>query len=214
MLELVDVSLSLNGKRLLQPLSLVIAPGEVATLMGPSGSGKSSLLSFIGGDISDTFVTSGEVLLQGQNLRNISPEQRGIARLFQDDLLFPHMTVQENLLFAVPHLPKAERLHMVSTALQRADLEGFERRAPHTLSGGQRQRVALMRALLAKPRAILLDEPFSKLDKALRQHMRDYVYSHLKARGIPALLVTHDRADAPVGGRVLEIIDNGKVHDV
>jgi putative thiamine transport system ATP-binding protein len=137
-----------------------------------------------------------------------------VARLFQDDLLFPHMTVGENLLFAVPALPQAERLAMVSLALQRAELAGFEQRAPHTLSGGQRQRVALMRALLAKPKAILLDEPFSKLDKALRGQMRDYVYSHIAARGIPAVLVTHDRDDAPPGGRVLEIVADGEVRDV
>jgi putative thiamine transport system ATP-binding protein len=142
------------------------------------------------------------------------PEKRRIARLFQDDLLFPHMTVGENLLFAVPRLPKAERLSMVHIALQRTELSGFENRAPHTLSGGQRQRVALMRALLAKPAAILLDEPFSKLDRSLRGQMRDYVFSHIKARGIPAVLVTHDLEDAPKGGRVFEISEAGVLKHV
>jgi putative thiamine transport system ATP-binding protein len=134
--------------------------------------------------------------------------------LFQDDLLFPHMTVGENLLFAIPRLPNAERMAMMRMALQRAELEGFEDRAPHTLSGGQRQRVALMRALLAKPKAVLLDEPFGKLDRALRQSMRDYVFGHIKARGIPALLVTHDREDAPPAGRVFEISDSGELRHV
>jgi putative thiamine transport system ATP-binding protein len=214
MLELRGVSLALKGKLLLKPLSLQIAAGDVVTLMGQSGLGKSSLLSYIGGDLADAFLSAGDVLLNGHSLIGMSPERRSVARLFQDDFLFPHMTVGENLLFAVPALPQAERSAMVSLALQRAELAGFEQRAPHTLSGGQRQRVALMRALLAKPKAILLDEPFSKLDKALRGQMRDYVYSHIAARGIPAVLVTHDREDAPPGGRVLEIVAHGEVRDV
>jgi putative thiamine transport system ATP-binding protein len=214
MLELRDVSLSIAGRMLVRPFSLAAAAGDIVTLMGPSGSGKSSLLSCIGGDLPEAFTAAGDVLLNGQSLALQPPESRRIGRLFQDDLLFPHMTVGENLLFAVPRLPKADRLAMVATALERAELSGFGDRPPHTLSGGQRQRVALMRSLLAKPLAILLDEPFSKLDKSLRVQMRDYVYSHIRARGIPALLVTHDRRDAPTGGRVLEISDTGDVRDV
>ena len=214
MLELHDLGLSIAGRILVQPFSLSVAAGDIVTLMGPSGSGKSSILSFIGGDLPDAFKATGDVLLNGQSLRLQPPETRHIGRLFQDDLLFPHMSVGENLLFAVPRLPKAERLAMVAMALERAELSGFSDRPPYTLSGGQRQRVALMRALLAKPSAILLDEPFSKLDKSLRGQMRDYVFSHIKARSIPALLVTHDREDAPFVGRVLEISDKGVVRDV
>jgi putative thiamine transport system ATP-binding protein len=214
MLELRDVSLSISGRILVQPFSLSIPAGDIVTLMGPSGSGKSSVLSCIGGDLPDTFKATGDVLLNGQSLLLQSPEKRHIGRLFQDDLLFPHMTIGENLLLATPRLPKAERLAMVATALERAELTGFADRPPHTLSGGQRQRVALMRALLAKPSAILLDEPFSKLDKTLRGQMRNYVFSHIKARNIPALLVTHDREDAPSAGRVLEISGDGVVQDV
>jgi putative thiamine transport system ATP-binding protein len=214
MLELQDVSLLLKGRVLIAPFSLQVAAGEVVTLMGQSGSGKSSLLSYVGGDLADAFEGRGAVVLNGQALQHQQPERRGIARLFQDDLLFPHMTVAENLLFAVPRMDHHVRMDMVQKALQRSELEGFEDRAPHTLSGGQRQRVALMRALLAKPQAILLDEPFSKLDQALRQQMRDYVFGHIKARGIPALLVTHDRGDAPVGGRVFELSMEGVVRHV
>jgi putative thiamine transport system ATP-binding protein len=214
MLELRNVTLSLNGRTILKAVTLTVPAGEVVTLMGPSGSGKSSLLSYVGGDLSNAFEATGEVLLNGINMQGLPPEKRSIARLFQDDLLFPHMTVGENLLFAVPRMPQADRIAMMRTALQRAELEGFENRAPHTLSGGQRQRVALMRALLAKPKAILLDEPFSKLDHALRRQMRDYVFGHIKTRGIPALLVTHDREDAPEGGRVFEISGSGELHHV
>ena len=214
MLELRDVALSLKGRVLLQAFTLTVEAGEVVTLMGHSGSGKTSLLSYIGGGLSTAFEASGHVMLNDVSVQNLAAEARGIARLFQDDLLFPHMTVGENLLFAVPRMPQTERLAMMRTALQRAELEGFENRAPHTLSGGQRQRVALMRALLAKPKAILLDEPFSKLDQSLRQQMRAYVYTHITARNIPALLVTHDRDDAPKGGRVFEISTVGELHHV
>lgn len=214
MLVLDDTSLSLAGKVLLQPFSLVIAAGEVVTLMGASGSGKSSLLSFIGGDLAEPFSASGTITLDGADISHLPPERRNIGRLFQDDLLFPHMTVGENLLFAIPKMPQAERVAMMRTALQRAELEGFENRPPHTLSGGQRSRVALMRALLAKPAALLLDEPFSKLDRTLRASVRDYTFAHIRARNVPALLVTHDPEDVPRGGRLFEISDDGAVHHV
>jgi putative thiamine transport system ATP-binding protein len=214
MLDLQNVSLTLQGRILIAPLSIQISNGEIVTVMGRSGSGKSSLLSYIGGELGEVFTAQGDVVLDGRSLLTIAPERRGVARLFQDDLLFPHMTVGENLLFAVPSLPKQERVAMMQAALQQAGLEGFAHRAPHTLSGGQRQRVALMRALLAKPKAILLDEPFSKLDQTLRSQMRDYVFGHIKKLGIPAVLVTHDRADAPATGRVLNISDDGELHNV
>ena len=114
-------------------------------------------------------------------------------------------TVRENLLFGVARGPQSERESMMKTALQRLELEGYENRAPHTLSGGQRSRVALMRALLAKPDAMLLDEPFNKLDRALRTTIRNYTYLHVKARNIPTLLVTHDPDDVPEGGRVIHV---------
>lgn len=214
MLELRNVSLSIASQILVEPFSLTVKAGDIVTLMGPSGSGKSSILSYIGGDLPEVFTASGEILLNGKSMVLQPPEMRRVGRLFQDDLLFPHMTVSENLLFAAPRLPKSERLAMVAVALERAELSNFGDRPPHTLSGGQRQRVALMRAFLAKPSAILLDEPFSKLDRSLRGQMRDYIFSHIKARAIPALLVTHDRDDAPDGGRVLEISDDGVVRDV
>ena len=126
--------------------------------------------------------------------------------VFQDALLFAHMTVAENLLFAVQqHAPLAERRARVQQALHEAELSGLGERDPSTLSGGQRARVALMRALLAEPQALLLDEPFSKLDAALRQQLRPWVFAHLRQRAIPVVLVTHDREDIADASRVVQL---------
>ncbi len=202
-LKLEDVSLRLPPQELIQPFSLAVQPGEIVTLMGPSGAGKSTLLSFIAGDLESPFEASGRVSLGGVALDGLPPERRRIGRLFQDDLLFPHLSVAENLLFGMARGPRAVRLAKVEAALAEAELQGFGGRPPHTLSGGQRARVALMRALLAEPRAMLLDEPFNKLDAELKAAMRRFVFGHIAERGIPCLMVTHDAADAPGGGRVL-----------
>jgi putative thiamine transport system ATP-binding protein len=204
-LQIENMSVRIGPKIFFAPISLQITAGEIVTVMGPSGSGKTSLLAAISGDLPAPLVASGKVILNDRDLTVVRPEKRRIGRLFQDDLLFPHLTVGENLLFGIARGAQADRVAMMKTALQRAELEGFEYRAPHSLSGGQRSRVALMRALLAKPDAMLLDEPFSKLDRALRAAIRDYTFRHLQARQIPTLLVTHDEEDVPQGGRVLHV---------
>ena len=211
-LRLEQVSIRLGDWTLIQPLSLTVEPGETVTLMGGSGSGKSTLLSFIAGDLDPLFTAAGGVSLDGVSLGGLPPEARHIGRLFQDDLLFPHLTVAENLLFGMPRGPGAERLAKVDAALAEADLPGFGDRPPHTLSGGQRARVALMRALVAEPRAMLLDEPFNKLDAARRGALRDFVFGHIARRGIPCLMVTHDLADVPGNGRVLLLQDGEVTH--
>jgi len=202
-LRLENVSISLPPRMLIQPFSIAVQPGETVTLMGPSGAGKSTLLAFIAGDLDAPFEASGSVSLDGVRLNGLPPERRRIGRLFQDDLLFPHLTVAENLAFGMPRGPRAARLAKLEAALAEAELSGFGERPPHTLSGGQRARVALMRALLAEPRAMLLDEPFNKLDAELRGAMRRFVFGHIAERGIPCLMVTHDAADVPSNGRVL-----------
>ena len=180
---------------LIADLRIAIAPGCVHTLMGPSGCGKSSLLAAVCGTLDDALRFDGEVLLDGAPVQHLPPQQRRIGILFQDDLLFAHMNVLENLLFALPQGTRAAREAAARQALADVEMAGFETADPTTLSGGQRGRVALARALLAHPQALLLDEPFSRLDSALRQRMRALVYTLVAQRRIPALLVTHDATD-------------------
>lgn len=211
-LILTDAAITLSEKPLIRPFSLRVEPSEMVTLMGPSGAGKSALLAFIAGDLESPFAASGAVTLDDTRLDGLPPERRRIGRLFQDDLLFPHLTVVENLLFGMPRGRHEERIAKAEAALAEAGLQGFGPRPPHTLSGGQRARVSLLRALLAEPRAMLLDEPFGKLDAPLRQAMRDFVFRHIASRRMPCLMVTHDAADVPANGRVL-LLKAGEVRD-
>jgi putative thiamine transport system ATP-binding protein len=203
--ELIDVALTLKGRTLVSGLQASVAPGEVLTLMGESGSGKSSLLAYMAGSLQPPLAATGRVRLDGDDIEAWPIERRRVALLFQDDLLYPHMSVLENLLFALPRGPRADREARAQAALAAAGLDGFGSRRPHTLSGGQRARVSLLRALLASPRVVLLDEPFSRLDAALRAQMREFVWRHLRQAEVCAVLVTHDAADVPAGGRVIDL---------
>jgi putative thiamine transport system ATP-binding protein len=201
-LRLIDISLKVGGSDLLRGFDLEVAPGAVTTVMGPSGCGKSSLLSYLCGTLEPAFEASGEVWLDGVPIHELPPERRRVGILFQDDLLFPHLSVGENLGFALPPAVRGRRARQerIEAALHEAGLDGFGKRDPATLSGGQRARVAVMRTLLAGPRALLLDEPFGRLDRALRDRFRGFVFGHARAAGLPTLLVTHDEADATAAG--------------
>lgn len=198
-------SLTLGNALLVRDLNLDVPPGTVHTVMGDSGSGKSSLLAAVCGTLAPAFSFDGSITLNGQRIDTLPTERRRVGILFQEDLLFAHMTVRENLLFAVPPGPRAQREAAVTQALADLELPGFAHADPATLSGGQRARVSLMRALLAQPQALLLDEPFSRLDAALRQRMRDFVFATVRARGIPVLLVTHDEADVADRARLTRL---------
>lgn len=207
-LHLKNVVISKDGNDLLN-VNASIGAGEVLTLMGPSGSGKSSLLAYIGGFLSADLSAKGVVELNGRDVTQIPPHERKIGILFQDSLLFPHMSVGQNLKFAIPRAYKGgERHAMMRRGLSSVELDGFEDRDPATLSGGQKARVALVRTLLAQPHALLLDEPFSKLDTDLRQQVRALVFQHAKDNGLPTILVTHDPDDAAAaGGRIIHLKD-------
>ncbi len=201
-LQLEDVSLSIAGRHLLGPLSRTVAPGEILVLRGPSGVGKSSLLAWLCGVLPPGIQGHGRVLLGGEDLTPLAPHRRRIGILFQDDLLFPHLSVGGNLAFGLraPGLSRTVRSALIEEALDEIGLSGFAARDPATLSGGQRARVALLRVLLSQPRALLLDEPFAHLDSHTRETVRRLVFAEVRRRRLPTVLVTHDYADAAAAG--------------
>lgn len=207
-LALRNVVISKGGVPLLS-VDHYIAPGEVLTVMGPSGVGKSTLLAFITGTLAQDFRASGSVWLDGHEVTHLPAHKRRVGILFQDDLLFPHLSVGANLAFGLrPGGSVANRQAKVDEALEEVGLSGFADRDPATLSGGQKARVALMRMLLSEPCALLLDEAFSRLDADRRALVRDMVFDRAKARALPVLMVTHDAEDAQAaGGPIITLTD-------
>ena len=206
-LRLEGIEIRLHGDVLVPRMDATIAPGEVLTVMGASGSGKSTLLAFVSGTLAPVFAATGRVFVGADDITALAPESRRIGIQFQDDLLFPHLSVGANLAFGLQSgIKGAARRERIKAALDDAGLAGFADRDPATLSGGQRARAALMRTLLSEPRALLLDEPFNKLDAKLRQDFRRFVFEHATAQRLPVLLVTHDEADArAAGGAVVRL---------
>ncbi|PSW03740.1 ATP-binding cassette domain-containing protein [Photobacterium lipolyticum] len=203
-LSVENLTISNGTTPLISSVTFTVNQGEVLTLMGPSGCGKSSLLSAVAGHLSPTFALQGQISLNNSSMNELEPDQRRIGILFQDDLLFPHLNIWENLAFGLPRQIKGSnrKKHAILTLAQ-IGLEEIAYHMPTEISGGQRARISLMRTLLAKPEAVLLDEPFSKLDKELRTAFRQFVFEQIKAQNIPALMVTHDDDDIPDGGNVL-----------
>src|SRR5690348_11194074 len=202
MLELRNVAISHDGARLFAPVSCCVQPGRPVTIMGPSGAGKSSLLAWLTGVLPPGLRGEGDVLLDGDSVLNLPAHRRRLGILFQDDLLFPHMTVGENLAFGLREGgDRSTRRKRIDQALVRVELAGFADRDPLTLSWGERARVALLRVLLSEPRALLLDEPFSKLDLTLRDRFRALVFE--SSSHLPVLLVSHDPEDSVTAGSVV-----------
>ncbi|WP_216824998.1 ATP-binding cassette domain-containing protein [Agarilytica rhodophyticola] len=206
-IEVKHTSATINNRVLFEDLSFCVATGEILTIMGPSGTGKSTLLAFLSGTLADDVRAQGKIFLHGQDITEQPPETRKIGVLFQDALLFPHLSVGENLGFGLTSkIRGSERKDRIETALQDAGLAGYSKKDPATLSGGERARVALMRTLLAEPDAILLDEPFSKLDTTLRQQMREFTFAEIIDRNLPCIMVTHDQEDAKAAsGKILNL---------
>ena len=207
MLELTSVQIAHKRQALIKPVSASVNNGEILALMGPSGVGKSSILAYLSGTLSSGLQGLGQASLDGLQLMQLAPEQRQLGLLQQHPLLFPHMSVAENLMFAMPKGgSQTERYRQAKLHLAEVGLQWLEERLPEQLSGGQQARLALLRTLVSKPKALLLDEPFSKLDKSLRQEMRQLVKQAIEKANIPAILVTHDEDDATqLAAQIIEL---------
>ena len=194
-LEIKNLSVTLDHQPILRDVSLEVRDGEFVSLLGPSGCGKSTMLKTIAGLLP---VGEGEIFLGGQEVSNVPTHKRGAVVVFQDLRMFPHMTALENVAFPLKMqgVPRKERLNIASEYLKKVQLEGREDQAVSKMSGGQQQRVALARALAAKPKLLLLDEPFSALDENLREDMRLLVKRLQQELGVTTVLVTHDRGEA------------------
>ncbi|QFI38224.1 ATP-binding cassette domain-containing protein [Moritella marina ATCC 15381] len=210
-----NLSILDNDKQpLFAPISFSVQPGEILTLMGPSGCGKSSLLSAIAGHKSADFSYQGECYYQQLLLNELPADKRNIGILFQDDLLFPHLNIWQNLAIALPNqVKKAQRKTLALKTLAELNLVELADKSPMQISGGQRARISMMRMLLAEPAVVLLDEPFSKLDKSLRSEFRNWVFAQTVSRKLPVLMVTHDADDVPIGSRCLRWPWNKEIQD-
>ena len=196
MLKVTDLQFGYDAP-LVRGMNFVLEAGKIRLLHGPSGCGKSSLLAILSGTADKMLKWQGQITLDGVEIGQLPAARRGVGLMFQDSLLFPHMTVGDNLAFGLTaaRSGRTERRQAVLNALHECGLDGFAERDPGSLSGGQKARVALMRALLAAPRMLLLDEAFSSLDPELRQTFGKFVASQVAMRQIPALLVSHDAGD-------------------
>ena len=204
-LEIKNLQLFREDKLLLQ-LDEQIEGGDILTIMGPSGSGKSSLLNWMTGTLPSGLSATGEVWLHGQNISHLPAHLRHIGVLYQDALLFSHLSVASNIAFAMPKGNKKQRFEQIADALDQVGLAGMSNRHPDNLSGGQQARVALLRTLLSEPKAILLDEPFSKLDTQLRAETQQLVFNQIRTHKLPAIMVTHDHSDAEAAeGKVINL---------
>ena len=198
MLSVSNLSISFDESQVLEEFNLNVESGDIFALLGDSGSGKSSALRFIAGLEN---AKNGSVVLDGANLslngaHSVKPELREIGMVFQDYALFPHMTVFQNISFSIDHLSKKSKIEKVTSLLELINLNGIEKKYPHQLSGGEEQRVSLARALANSPKLLLLDEPFSSLDKSHRDELVKDVRSILKNQLVTSILVTHDEAEA------------------
>ena len=198
MLTVNNLSIAYQDNQVLNDFNLSLDQGDIFALLGDSGSGKSSALRFIAG-LDDA--NAGSIQLNGMQLSSngthqISPESRAVGMVFQDYALFPHMTIEKNIAFGISQLAKSERKKRIKELLSLIDLAGMAHKYPHQLSGGEQQRVALARALAPNPKLLLLDEPFSSLDKKHKEQLVKQIRKILKQAKVTAILVTHNEFEA------------------
>jgi iron(III) transport system ATP-binding protein len=192
--------------------NLEIEKGEIISILGESGSGKSTVLRLIAGleTPRQGLIRIADKLMVDNN-SFVQPEKRGIGMVFQDYALFPHMTVDKNVKFGLHKTVAAEKDQRLAEVLKLVNLNGFEKRYPHELSGGQQQRVALARALAPRPSLLLLDEPFSNLDRELQLKIRDDLKTILQKAGMTTIFVTHDKEDSQALADRVVIMRNGEI---
>ena len=214
MLSVSNLSITFDVNHVLDGFNLNLESGDIFALLGDSGSGKSSALRFIAGLEK---AKDGSVVLDGKDLsmsgvHSVRPEQREIGMVFQDYALFPHMNVFQNISFGIDHLAKDEKSLKVTSLLELISLSGIEKKYPHQLSGGEQQRVSLARALANSPKLLLLDEPFSSLDKSHRDELIRDVRNILKKKSVTSILVTHDEKEAEVFADKIGKIEKKQLH--
>jgi multiple sugar transport system ATP-binding protein len=209
-IELINIKKNYMGTEVVKGIDVTINEGEFAVIVGPSGCGKSTLLRMIAG-LED--ISSGELKIGGKLMNNVSPDQREIAMVFQSYALYPHMTVAENIGFALAlkKTDKAEIDRRVKEAAKMLELEHLLERKPAALSGGQRQRVAIGRAIVKRPKVILFDEPLSNLDAKLRVQMRTELMRLHREFGSTIVYVTHDQVEAMTMAQKIIVLNNGHV---
>jgi len=199
LLELRNISLkwfSSKEKPFIKNLNIKVNNGKILTIFGSSGIGKSSLINVIAGVYESNLLFTGDIILNNKKITNTLPEKRKIGLLLQDGVLFPHLSVEQNLIFGIKKsFTNKEKYLLINEHLIKANMEGFENRYPNTLSGGQKSRVACLRAILSEPDALLLDEPFSSIDPEQRNSFRLFVVNQIREKKIPCILVTHDESD-------------------
>ncbi|MBN2837782.1 MAG: ABC transporter ATP-binding protein, partial [Fusobacteriaceae bacterium] len=198
---------------MVENINLKIKSGEMFSLLGPSGCGKTTLLKILAGLLE---ADNGDIKIEGESIIGLSAENRNIVIVFQENRLFPHMTVSENIEFGlkIKKMPKKMRSEISKELLELVQLKEYGDKWPHQLSGGQKQRVALARALAVKPEVLLLDEPFSSLDEKLRLEMRSLVISLQKKLGITTILVTHDKEEALMISDRVALMMDGEIKQI
>ena len=203
MLELRNIGVQYDGKPFLRGVNLAVERGERVSLVGPSGSGKSTLLRVIAGIERPS---TGEVIIDGINVTSTPPHLRQVGMVFQDNQLFPHLTVGDNVGYSLRVTRRRDRAEVVREMLDLVGLAGFTQRAVNSLSGGEQKRVAVARSLAANPAVLLLDEPLTGLDEALHDRLLDDLIALFDRRGTTVVHVTHDIAEARLlSSRVIEI---------
>jgi putative spermidine/putrescine transport system ATP-binding protein len=209
-LTVTQLNKSYGPTSIFQDIEFSASEGEFVTLLGPSGCGKSTLLRCLAGL---TSVDSGQIVLQGQDIVPLTPQQRTIGMVFQSYALFPNMTVERNVAFGLKmqKLGGSEIQRRVAEALELVELNDYAKRYPHQLSGGQCQRVALARSLVTRPRLLLLDEPLSALDARIRRHLRDQIRRIQKELNLTTLFVTHDQEEALTLSDRIVLMNKGKI---